>query len=355
MAKKQGKTNNKKKPKNKRINTIVGIVAALVLVGVVTALMLLRSQKMANRETVTLYIPTGSDYAAVVDSLNAHNCIGNAMVFNTMARLRQYRDNVKGGCYILKPEERVWNVLTKLYCGNQDAVKVTISKHRTKQQLCDYIGRRLEMRSDTLLALLADDSLCAAYGHTPKTIIGMFPQNTYEIYWNTTPEKFLNRMKKESDRFWNDERKAKCKALNLTEDEVITLASIVEEETNKNDEKADIASVYLNRIRKGMLLQADPTLKYAVGDFTLRRLLNKHIEVESLYNTYKHRGLPPGPICIPSAASIDAVLANKQTDYLYFCARADFSGRHAFASTLAQHNANAAAFHAEMNRRKIYK
>lgn len=358
MTKTKSKTKTKTKTKTKKgggKHIAVAVVAAVLLVGAVGALLTLRGQKMANSEKVTLFIPTGSDYAAVVDSLDAHNCIGNRFVFNSMARLRQYRDNVKGGCYILKPHAPVWSVLTKLYCGNQDAIRLTIGKHRTKQQLCDFIGRRLEMDGDTLLRLLDDDSLCSAYGHTPQTIIAMFPQNTYDVYWNTTPRKLLDRMQKESSRFWTNERLAKCKALNLTADEVVTLASIVEEETNKNDEKADIASVYLNRIRKGMLLQADPTLKYAVGDFTIGRLLNVHTEAESPYNTYRHRGLPPGPICIPSTASIDAVLQNKQTDYLYFCARADFSGRHAFATTLAQHNANAAAFHAEMNRRKIYK
>ncbi|MCR4931855.1 MAG: endolytic transglycosylase MltG [Bacteroidales bacterium] len=344
-----------KKKQLKRQNVIIGTIAVVVLVAVVAALAVLRGQKMANRETVTLYIATGSDYATVVDSLEAHGCIGNKMVFNTMARIRNYKDNVKGGCYVLKPEDKVWNVLTKLYCGNQDAIRLTINKYRTKRQLCDYIGRRLEMESDTLLQLLEDEAVCAEYGFNKATIIGMFPQNTYEIYWNTTPEKLLKRMNKEWDRFWTDARKEQCKALKMTQTEVVTLASIVEEETNKNDEKPDIASVYLNRLRKGMLLQADPTLKYAVGDFTLRRLLNKHIEAESPYNTYKYKGLPPGPICIPSTASIDAVLKDKPTDYLYFCAKADFSGRHAFATTLAQHNANAAAFHAEMNRRKIYK
>lgn len=347
------KKGNKKTAGGKHIT--IAIVAAVLLAGAIAALLVLRGQKMGNSEAETILIPTGSDYAAVVDSLDAHSCIGNGAVFNTLARLRHYRDNVKGGRYIIEPHANTWRTLTKLYYGNQDALKLTIGKHRTKQQLCEYLGQRLEMEGDTLLQLLSDDSLCAAYGRTPQTIIAIFPQNTYEIYWNTTPRKLLDRMQKESDRFWNNERRNKCKALNLTTDEVTTLASIVEEETNKNDEKADIASVYLNRIRKGMLLQADPTLKYAVGDFSLRRLLNVHIEAESPYNTYKHRGLPPGPICIPSAASIDAVLANKQTDYLYFCARADFSGRHNFASTLAQHNANAAAFHAEMNRRKIYK
>lgn len=344
-----------KKKKSSPKKHIAPTVALVVLIAIVTTLLLLHRQKIANTETVTLYIPTGSDYQAVVDSLNAHQCIGNSTAFNTLARIRKYKDHVKGGCYKLKPGTSVWNVLTKLYYGNQDAIHLTINKHRTTKSLCTYIGKKLEMDGDTLLALLSDPAVCAQYNRTPQTIIGLFLQNTYDIYWTTSPQNLLERMQKESDTFWNNSRTKKCKALNLTTDEVITLASIVEEESNKNDEKPDIASVYLNRIRKGMLLQADPTLKYAVGDFSLRRILNKHMDADSPYNTYKHRGLPPGPICIPSAASIDAVLKNKQTDYLYFCAKADFSGYHAFARTLAEHNANAQAFHAEMNRRKIYK
>lgn len=351
---KKGKKKKNSKSLRKQ-NIIMACIACIILAGVVTTLLILRSHKTANSESVTLYIPTGSTYQSVVDSLDAHGCINSHTAFATMARIRHYNDNVKGGCYIIKTHANVWLTLTKLYYGNQDPIHVTINKHRTKQQLCDYIGKHLEMNGDTLLQMLNDDTLCAAYGHTPQTIIGMFPRNTYDIYWNTSPRKLLDRMRRESEKFWTDSRKSQCKALKMTEDEVITLASIVDEETNKNDEKADIASVYLNRLHKGMPLQADPTLKYAVGDFTLRRLLNIHMETDSPYNTYRNIGLPPGPICIPGASSIDAVLQNKQTDYLYFCAKADFSGYHSFATNLAQHNANANAFHAELNRRKIYK
>lgn len=344
-----------KKKKTKRTNKIVATVAIILLLAAISGLALLRGQKMSNSESVTLYLPTGSSYEAVVDSLDAHGCIGNHAIFNNMARLRHYRDNVKGGCYVIGAHNNVWNTLTKLYYGNQDPIHVTINKYRTKEQLCQYLDKKLELSADTLLAMLQNDSICAAYGHTTATIIGIFVQNTYDIYWNISPSKLLDRMKKESDRFWNNNRIDKCKALKLTPDEVITLASIVEEETNKNDEKELIASVYLNRLRKGMLLQADPTLKFAAGDFTLRRILNKHMESNNPYNTYRFPGLPPGPICIPGPKSIDAVLANRKTEYLYFCAKADFSGYHAFATSLAQHNANAAAFHAELNKRKIYK
>ncbi len=344
-----------KKNKKQKTKILIPVIAGVLVVAMVAALIFLKSQKLTNKETVTLYLPSGSTYQSVVDSLNAHDCIGNRAAFETMAKLRKYPKHVKGGCYKIEPQMNVWRALTKLYYGNQDAVRITINKYRTKDELCKYLDKKLEMSADMMIKALNNDSLCGLYGHTPETIIGMFVQNTYDIYWNTTPEKLLERMDTESKKFWGGKREERLKKLKMNENEVLTIASIVEEETNKNDEKANIASVYLNRLRKGMLLQADPTLKYALGDFTLRRILNKHMEVESPYNTYKYKGLPPGPICIPGPASIDAVLENKQTDYLYFCAKADFSGYHAFATSLAQHNANANAFHAEMNKRKIYK
>ncbi len=341
----------KKKKKSYKLFIILAVIAILLI----AIPIVLRNNKTANDDTVTLFLPTGSDYNSAVDSLNTHNCISNAATFNTLARIRKYKNNVKGGCYKIPPHTSTWTLLTKLYYGNQDPIQLTIGKYRTKKQLCDYIGKRLEMTPDSLLSLLNNDSICQNYGHNTQTIIGMFCRNTYDIYWNTSPINLLNRMEKESNRFWNGKRKNKANKINLSTDEVITLASIVDEETNKNDEKDIIASVYLNRLHKGMPLQADPTLKYALGDFSLRRILNKHTEISSPYNTYRNKGLPPGPICIPSDASIDAVLANKQTNYLYFCAKSDFSGYHAFATNLAQHNANAAAFHAALNKRNIYK
>ena len=342
-----------KKKQLKRQNVIIGTIAVVVLVAVVAALAVLRGQKMANRETVTLYIATGSDYATVVDSLEAHGCIGNKMVFNTMARIRNYKDNVKGGCYVLKPEDKVWNVLTKLYCGNQDAIRLTINKYRTKRQLCDYIGRRLEMESDTLLQLLEDEAVCAEYGFNKATIIGMFPQNTYEIYWNTTPQQLIKRMAQERDRFWNAQRTAKAKALGMNKEEVYTLASIVDAETANNAEKPTVAGLYLNRLKKGMLLQADPTVKFALQDFGLRRIYGYMLTTPSPYNTYLHKGLPPGPIRVPQTSSIDAVLNAATHDYLYMCANSDFSGTHAFAATYSEHLRNAARYVRALNERGI--
>ena len=180
----------------------------------------------------------------------------------------------------------------------------------------------------------------------------MFLQNTYEIYWTISPKALLDRMKRESDYFW-DKRQIQLQNIGLTRQQVMTIASIVEEETNVEEEKPVIASVYLNRFRIGMPLQADPTVKYAIGDFTIRRILNNMLSVDSPYNTYRYAGLPPGPICLPSTASIDAVLKNKKTDYLFFCAKEDFSGRHNFAVDYAEHMANARRYQAALNARGI--
>ena len=299
-----------------------------------------------------IYIPTGSSYADLCDTLRTNGCMPNTTAFNLFARLRKLPDHVKGGSYIVADGMTAFHLVGKLNSGNQDPIRLTVGKHRTIESLCEFLGQKLEFPPDSLLLLLRDPELCAQYGEIPQTIIGIFPRNTYEVYWTTSPRKFLDRMKRESDSFWQPRQNA-IQSLGLSRQQVLTLASIVEEETNANDEKADIASVYLNRLRIGMPLQADPTVKYAMGDFTIRRILNYMLQTDSPYNTYRVKGLPPGPICIPSVSSIDAVLKNKKTDWIYFCAKEDFSGRHNFSSSLAEHQRNAAKFHKALNDRKI--
>ena len=199
-----------------------------------------------------------------------------------------------------------------------------------------------------------DSTWCDSLGFTRETIPALFIPNTYEIYWNVSPERFMARMKQEYNRFWTEERRKKAEALGLTPVEVSTLASIVEEESAVADEYPTIAGLYLNRLKAGMPLQADPTVKFAAGDFALQRILDKHLAIDSPYNTYKYAGLPPGPIRIPSIRAIDAVLNPAHHRYFYMCAKEDFSGRHNFAATLAEHNRNANRYRAELNRRKIY-
>lgn len=207
--------------------------------------------------------------------------------------------------------------------------------------------------SATVASALTDSLTCARLGYTPQTIACLFIPNTYEVYWDMTLDQFLARMTKEKDRFWNDERRQKAKDIGLTPEEVVTLASIVDEETAKNDEKPIIAGLYMNRLKRGMLLQADPTVKYAVGDFTLQRILYRHLEVDSPYNTYKYAGLPPGPLRIPSIRAIDGVLNYTHHNYLYMCAKEDLSGRHNFARTLAEHSRNAQRYQSALNRLHI--
>jgi len=183
----------------------------------------------------------------------------------------------------------------------------------------------------------------------------LFVPNTYQIFWNIEPEKFIARMKKEYDAFWSGKRSEQAAAMGMTADEIVTLASIVQEETNKNDEKPRVAGVYVNRLKSNWLLQADPTLKFALGDFTIRRVLDTHKEIDSPYNTYKYTGLPPGPICMPDVSSIDAVLNYEQHNYYYFCAKDDMSGYHVFENTLSKHNLNARKYHNALNRARIYR
>ena len=328
------------------------IIVGACLLTAISGLILIREQTLNIAEPVRINIPSGADYHALVDTLDRHGCIPNHPAFHAVARVRGLPKHIHPGSYLLQPRTHIVTVIQKLYSGNEDPVRITINKHRTPEQLCRFLGSRLNLQPDSLLALMRSGQACSQYGETPNTIIGIFLPNTYELYWTTTPTALLHRMKRESDYFWA-KRQNQLDALGLTRQQVLTIASIVEEETNAEEEKADIASVYLNRLRIGMPLQADPTIKYALGDFTIRRIRGSMLSIDSPYNTYLYPGLPPGPICIPSVASIDAVLKNKKTDYLFFCAKEDFSGKHNFATTSAEHSANAQKFHKALNNRNI--
>ena len=328
---------------------VVAVVAALVGVSAATY----RHQALAINQPVRVEIPRGSTYDALLDSLEAHNCLNNRALFSAAGHARGLATNVRSGSYLMQPHMSLATVIQKLYTGNQDPIKLTIGKYRTTRQLADHLGAKLDLEADTIYALLTDSATLANYGCTPQTVFLLFPQNTYEVYWDIKPNKLLDRMKRESNHFWNPTRLDRCQSLGLTPEQVLTLASIIDEETNVAAEKDTMASVYLNRLRRGIPLQADPTVRYALGDFTIRRILTSHTQIVSPYNTYLNRGLPPGPICTPLPKTIDAVLANLQTNYLYFCAKEDFSGRHNFAATLKQHQANANRYHQALTARNI--
>jgi UPF0755 protein len=266
-----------------------------------------------------------------------------------------YPYSVKPGRYRVANGMGNKEMITLLRAGLQTPVRVTFTGFRTPEQLAEKISSQIEADSVDIVKAFADKQLVEQYGFDTHTFISMFIPNTYEFFWNTDANGFFSRMKREYDVFWNAARDEKATSLNLSRIDVSTLASIVEEETIHRDERPKVAGVYINRLQKGMPLQADPTIKFAVGDFGLRRILTKHLQVDSPYNTYKRRGLPPGPINAPSISSIDAVLNYENHKYIYFCAKSDFSGYHAFARTLVEHNKNAREYQSALNRQRIYR
>lgn len=264
-----------------------------------------------------------------------------------------YTKKIRSGRYAILPEEGTISILRKLKNGHQEPVRLTIPESRTTDRLAGVLSRKLMIDSLALSILLKDSAFCAAQGYDTATIICMFVPNTYEVYWNTSIENLMNRMKKEHNRFWDNNRQEKATAIGLDPNEVCTLASIIDEETSNNPEKPMIARMYLNRLKKGMPLQADPTVKFALKDFALKRIYHDMLNVKSPYNTYKNTGLPPGPIKIASVAGIDAVLNAANHNYLYMCAKEDFSGTHNFASTYSEHLKNAAKYAKALNERGI--
>lgn len=299
------------------------------------------------------YVRTGSTYKAVLDGLEEQEIIRSRTSFNWVAKELGYPNRVKAGKYKISRGMSNFDIVKMLRSGRQTPVTLTITKLRTKQDLVKKICSNLEADSATFRALLSDQVYLRQFGLDTNTVMSAFMPNSYQFYWNTSAENAFKKIEKESAAFWTDARKAAAQRLGLTPVQVTILASIVDEETNKNDEKPLISSVYLNRFRKGMRLQADPTVKFALQDFSIRRIREGHIAFESPYNTYQVTGLPPGPICTPSIKSIEAVLNTPETDYIYFCAKADFSGYHAFAATYAEHMKNAHAFHQALNARGI--
>jgi len=273
--------------------------------------------------------------------------------FTTLSRYWNYEENVRSGRYAIEPSEATFTVFRRIKNGQQTPVKLTIPESRTMDRLAGALAKKLMLDSLRLADALRDSAFCAQLGYDTCTIACLFVPNTYEIYWNTSLERLMQRMEREHKAFWNIEREQKARNLSLTPNEVCTLASIIDEETANNAEKPMIAGMYLNRLSRQMPLQADPTVKFALKDFALRRIYQKQLAVNSPYNTYRNEGLPPGPIKVASIAGIDAVLNAVKHDYLYMCAKEDFSGTHNFASTYAEHLKNAAKYARALNQRGI--
>ena len=272
---------------------------------------------------------------------------------STMIRHTDYADHPRTGRYAIKSGESTFSVMRKLKNGQQTAVMLTIPESRTMEKLATALSRKLMADSAEIASALTDNDYVGRWGYDTCTIPALFVPNTYEVYWNTTLDHLMERMVKEHDTFWNAARKQKAEAAGLTPNEVCTLASIVDEETANNAEKPMIAGMYLNRLHTGMPLQADPTVKFALKNFALRRIYHDMLFFDSPYNTYRNEGLPPGPIKIASIKGIDAVLNHAHHDYLYMCAKEDFSGTHNFAVSYGEHLRNAARYAKALNERNI--
>lgn len=339
----------------------IAVIAALALILVVIAGAIGWKQYDYRFGTAivrsgTVQVSTGTTFDELSRMLADSGYVKNIRKWESYARSNGM-DSVRAGNYALKNGTSYRTALTDFRYGRQTPVRLTFNNIRTMDRLAGVVSRYIEADSLTILKTLRDTDIIRETGLTKATFPSLFIPNTYEVYWTMTPEEFVVRMKKEHDRFWNDERRAQAKKLGYTPEQISTIASIVIEETKFKGEMTQVAGVYVNRLRAGMPLQADPTVKFALGDPSIRRVLNKHLQYDSPYNTYKYAGLPPGPICVPSITALDATLAyadeGQKHGYYYFCAKADFSGRHAFARTLPEHSRNAAAYAAELNRRGI--
>lgn len=344
--------------KKKNIRRIILAVLILIVIGAITAFVLYRKVAKVNTwthdsEDVSVFIPSGSDFKAVTDTLYSKGIIIDRKSFEWYADKRDYPEHVKGGHYVIHDRMTNHQLVKLLNSGCQSPVKVTFNNVRDIYQLSEKVSKQIEASYEELTALLEDSAYLSSIGFDRYTVPALFIPNTYQFYWTTSAEKFVSRMVTEYNSFWNETRRAKADSLGLTTVEVSILASIVEKETTKIDEMPTIAGVYLNRLDKKWRLQADPTLVFALGDFEIKRILNEHKKIESPYNTYANGGLPPGPIYIPSTQAINAVLNAENHKYMYFCAKPDHSGYHAFAKTNDEHQRNSYKYHQSLDKLKI--
>ncbi len=333
------------------------VVVGAIIIAMVLGWYYLRLTKpmirLKERKFTYFYIHTGSGFNAVKDSLVKKGYLTDPETFEWLARKKHYDQHVSPGRYRLTNGMHNNALVNLLRSGNQEPIRIIIQNVRNSAELAGKIGRQLEVDSAQLGQLFSDSNYLAKFGISPSSLFTLFIPNTYEFYWNTSGDQLFKRMFEEYEKFWTPERKRLAGTLHLSIPEVVTLASIVEKESNKKDEKPAIAGVYLNRLRKQIPLQADPTVIFAWNDYRIKRVFKRHTEINSPYNTYLHAGLPPGPICLPSINSVDAVLHALKHNYFYFCAREDLSGYHNFATDLDGHNKNAKKYQKALNKMNI--
>jgi UPF0755 protein len=302
-----------------------------------------------------LYIHTGANFNDVYKTIREEGILKDSTTFLWSAQNMNYVNRVKSGRYRLHAGMSNRKLINLLASGNQEPVTVSFHNLRLKEQFAGFVSKKIEPDSTAIIHLLDSTSFVQNYGFTTDNVYTMFLPNSYQLYWNTSPEKFFKRMYINYQKFWTPERTQKAEAINLSPIQVSILASIVDAEALHDDEMPTIAGLYLNRLSKGMKLESDPTVIFAKNDFTIRRVLSRYLSFDSPYNTYLHTGLPPGPIMMPSINAVNAILDYKKSDYIYMCAKEDFSGYHNFATNLADHRANARRFQEALNERNIKK
>ena len=340
--------------KKKILIPLIIFSTILTTVSVYTYQMLYSPNFLINSEDKFIIIDDNTDFNELIKKLEDDTLINDILSFSFLSKIMEYQENIKIGAYKVKMNMTNYDMITMLRSGNQTPIKLTFSYARKMDDLAEKITSKLKMSKDDLLNYL-NDNIDEYNGFEKSDIISVFLPDTYEVYWNVSPKNLTNKMYSEYKKFWNSERIAKLENINLNEKEAIVLASIVASETRMLDEADRVAGLYINRLRKNMRLQADPTLIFAANDFTIRRVLNKHKKIKSPYNTYIHKGLPPGPIRLVPKQYIDAVLNYEEHNFIYMCAKEDFSGYHAFATNLSDHNRNARKFQIALNMKKIYR
>lgn len=355
-AKRKNKSNKSTKSTNSSTGIKKGVwfaLAVIVAIGGWFAYKTFADNVSNDFKDGYLYIKTGSTYDDVIATLQKEKILNNISSFELLAKQAGLEKKIKPGKYKINKNTSNYDLVRMLRNGQQEPVKLVINKFRTQDDIIKFVGSKVEADTQMLRKLMNDNNYLSQFGLNSNTSVNVFLPDTYEVWWNTSSTELFEKLAGYYKKYWNEERRAQAQALNLTIPQVITIASIVEEETNKNDEKSTVASVYINRLNKGMKLQADPTVKFALNDFAIKRVTGAHTSFASPYNTYQNVGLPPGPICTPSQKSIEAVLNAKKTAYIYFCAKEDFSGYHSFAKDYDEHMQNARRYHKALNDRNI--
>ncbi|MEY2950772.1 MAG: hypothetical protein RLZZ248_1973 [Bacteroidota bacterium] len=337
------------------IKKIIGYGTALSTVVILSAIFFFR-QFNVPQDLHPLIIPIapGTNFEQVTQQLIDSGVVVNPFLFRFLGKQMQYDRYIKSGRFAIQSGWNTVELIRNLRMGANLPIRITINQARLVEELAGQVGAKFYFDSINLTRVLLADSTLASLDLDSNTLMSLFIPNTYEMYWNTTPEGFIQRMKKERDHFWNQsDRLKKAKLKGLSPEEVYTMASIVEKETLIFEEKKRMAGVYLNRIEQGIPLQADPTAVFARRDFETGRVTYYHTKFDNPYNTYLYTGLPPGPICMASIASIDAVLNAEDHDYLYFCALGDGSGKHSFATDLRGHSANVRIYQKNLRKRGL--